>query len=400
MDDDSRLTTQMAMIKAVNPKIKVLGYRNSIQAYNWMSVVREKLDDPLYAGWFLQYRDGIDGATHNSSKYGENPCAGPAGDNTTKCTKFWHFGLTSFSNPCPGGECDCGAAPCAAYEFDHRNASFSEWFVSEYVMGKLGMGDKNQDGMYFDDGWVGGQPQEVSPTVITGKKRALCFIWLFPADKLNLSVSFCADAGMTPGDVHDIQCAWQQTFAKAQQAIIDAGGWNWQLFKQVRKTPLSFSVLLMKWQDRPRTADVYLEKARLNNKMTVLHRRRTRSQTKRRAQPAILSTGRAARPTVRCRQPTCCIFFRALAAGNGFHRPVPSSTSLPSSSSVVPTPGSATRGRSAGGGTGTRVIISSAQMNSTMMSGHRLGCATRPIRVRLCGRGSGAKPLRRWIARR
>jgi hypothetical protein len=34
MDDDSRLTTQMEMIKAVNPEIKVLGYRNSIQAYN------------------------------------------------------------------------------------------------------------------------------------------------------------------------------------------------------------------------------------------------------------------------------------------------------------------------------------------------------------------------------
>ena len=207
MDDDSRLITQMAMIKAVNPAIKVLGYRNSIQAYNWMSIVREKLDDPQYAGWFLQYRDGIDGATKNSSEYGSNPCNGPAGDNTTKCSKFWHFGLTGFSNPCPGGECDCGAAPCASYEFDHRNASFSSWFVSEYVMGKLGMGDKNQDGMYFDDGWVGGQPQEVSPTVVT-------------------------DAGLTRGDIHDIECAWQQTFAKAQQAIIDAGGWNWQLFKQ------------------------------------------------------------------------------------------------------------------------------------------------------------------------
>jgi hypothetical protein len=207
MDDDSRLITQMAMIKAVNPAIKVLGYRNSIQAYNWMSIVREKLDDPQYADWFLQYRDGIDGATKNSSKYGSNPCNGPAGDNTTKCSKFWHFGLTSFSNPCPGGECDCGAAPCASYEFDHRNASFADWFVSEYVMGELGMGDKNQDGMYFDDGWVGGLPQEVSPSVI-------------------------ADAGLKRGDIHDIQCAWQQTFAKAQQAIIDAGGWNWQLFKQ------------------------------------------------------------------------------------------------------------------------------------------------------------------------
>jgi hypothetical protein len=92
------------------------------------------------------------------------------------------------------------------------------------------MGDKNQDGetslchpscqtverketpvlgfvagMYFDDGWVGGLPQEVSSTVIS-------------------------DTGLSRTDVHDIQCAWQQTFAKAQRAIIDANGWNHQLF--------------------------------------------------------------------------------------------------------------------------------------------------------------------------
>ena len=46
MDDDVRLTTQMAMIKKVDPTVKVTGYRNSIQAYNWMSIVREKMDDP------------------------------------------------------------------------------------------------------------------------------------------------------------------------------------------------------------------------------------------------------------------------------------------------------------------------------------------------------------------
>ena len=51
------------------------------------------------------------------------------------------------------------------------NASFADWFVSEYVMGKLGMGDPNQDGMYFDDGWVNGLPEvcagHAQPTVST-----------------------------------------------------------------------------------------------------------------------------------------------------------------------------------------------------------------------------------------
>ena len=92
-----------------------------------------------YAGWFLQYKDGI-----NGSGYAQNPCAGPK-ENATKCSRFWHQLLDEPS--CLDGVCDCGAAPCAMYAFDHRNASFSEWFVSEYVMGKLGMGDPNQDGM-------------------------------------------------------------------------------------------------------------------------------------------------------------------------------------------------------------------------------------------------------------
>lgn len=126
MDDDIRLTRQMAMIKQVDPSVKVTGYRNSIQAYNWMAVVREKIDDPAYSGWFLKYKDGI-----NGSGYAQSPCAGPK-ENETKCSRFWHQLLDE--PDCPDGVCDCGAAPCAMYSFDHRNSSFAKWFVSEYVM--------------------------------------------------------------------------------------------------------------------------------------------------------------------------------------------------------------------------------------------------------------------------
>ena len=35
------------------------------------------------------------------------------------------------------GQCDCGPAnPCAEYTFDHRNASFSEWFVDEFMISR------------------------------------------------------------------------------------------------------------------------------------------------------------------------------------------------------------------------------------------------------------------------
>ena len=33
------------------------------------------------------------------------------------------------------GQCNCGPInPCAEYTFDHRNASFSEWFVNGYMI--------------------------------------------------------------------------------------------------------------------------------------------------------------------------------------------------------------------------------------------------------------------------
>jgi hypothetical protein len=85
-----------------------------------MGVVREKMDDPSYSGWFLQFKDGI-----NGSGYKQKPCSGPAGN--TKCTPFWHQLLDEPS--CPGNDCDCGQAPCAMYELDHRNESFAKWFV-------------------------------------------------------------------------------------------------------------------------------------------------------------------------------------------------------------------------------------------------------------------------------
>ena len=46
-----------------------------------------------------------------------------------------------------------------------------------------------------------------------------------------VSPTLISDVGLSRVDVHDIQCAWQKTFARAQQAIVAAGGWNWQLFK-------------------------------------------------------------------------------------------------------------------------------------------------------------------------
>ena len=39
------------------------------------------------------------------------------------------------------------------YIWDHRNASLRTWLVEEHVMGRLGMGNTNITGFYFDDEW-------------------------------------------------------------------------------------------------------------------------------------------------------------------------------------------------------------------------------------------------------
>ena len=57
MDDDTRLATQAAMIKSINPDTHVWIYRNLVKALSWYGAVREKLEDPQYSGWFLHFNN-------------------------------------------------------------------------------------------------------------------------------------------------------------------------------------------------------------------------------------------------------------------------------------------------------------------------------------------------------
>ena len=45
-------------IVALTPALCSRGraYRNTIKALNWYSSVREKIDDPAYASWFIKFR--------------------------------------------------------------------------------------------------------------------------------------------------------------------------------------------------------------------------------------------------------------------------------------------------------------------------------------------------------
>ena len=54
------LVYQARAVKAINPSTKVWVYRNYVKALAWMDSVQEKLNDPAYAGWFVQNRSRRD----------------------------------------------------------------------------------------------------------------------------------------------------------------------------------------------------------------------------------------------------------------------------------------------------------------------------------------------------
>ena len=67
MDTNERLLAQAAAVKrASGGRTKVFIYRNLVKALPWFTQVREKLEDPRYAGWFLRFK-GYRGAASNHS---------------------------------------------------------------------------------------------------------------------------------------------------------------------------------------------------------------------------------------------------------------------------------------------------------------------------------------------
>ena len=149
MDSQELLTKQAEMVLAADPGIpgeqpRVWVYRNTIKALNWYSSVREKLDDPAYAGWFVSFKD-YKGPQSNAS-YHVPPCDwyGTAAS-PPKCSGFYHDQEQTPEHRGGGSDypvdgecleqCDCGPInPCGEYIFDHRNETFQDWFINEYMI--------------------------------------------------------------------------------------------------------------------------------------------------------------------------------------------------------------------------------------------------------------------------
>lgn len=142
MDAEERLIHQAELSHAMNPSSKVFIYRNLVHADNWMTSVREKLDDPRYSGFFVKFKPH--GSTPNSTWHV------PACDTNydpPKCSTYYHDQVnTPQHNPhsshpdmtgdCAPDPCDCGKHPCGEYVYDYRNGSMlQDFIVNEVVAG-------------------------------------------------------------------------------------------------------------------------------------------------------------------------------------------------------------------------------------------------------------------------
>merc|ERR1719231_541787 len=149
------------MVYAQDPGVpgyapRVWAYRNTIKALNWYSSVREKLDDPKYASWFIKFKGfsnspypGGQGKSANGS-FHVPTCDWYNNGTAPRCSGFYHDQEQTPEHPGGGApyrvdgdcieQCDCGSTnPCAEYIFDHRGGevegrTFRDWFINEYMI--------------------------------------------------------------------------------------------------------------------------------------------------------------------------------------------------------------------------------------------------------------------------
>jgi hypothetical protein len=224
MDCEERLLTQAQMTKASGGK-HVFVYRNIVKALPWFSSVREKLLDPLYAGWFLRFD-----ASKPSASYHQPACAA---EDASKCSPLYHDQLQTPEVPtpehpdpdgkCDTSGCDCGPGlPCGEYLFDHRNDSLREWLVAQ-VISPTALGDPSIDGLFIDDFWCSNTLCAENPHIdgcpcndpVQGPTE------IDPHSQV--------DMGLSDAEIKEITLGWNRTMGEVQAAILRANGYTWSL---------------------------------------------------------------------------------------------------------------------------------------------------------------------------
>lgn len=230
MDSQSLITKQAEMVLSEEPGVtgeapRVWAYRNTIKALNWYKSVREKLDDPKYASWFIKFKDYKGPKSNNSYHVPACDWAPP----NPKCSGFYHDQEQTPEHPGadpdvyrPDGrcieQCDCGPTnPCGEYIFDHRGGevegrTFRDWFIDEYMVTDETLLHKNSK---------------------TGERQPINLGWLDDAMGLNgpseEDPHYIEDTGAAPEDMQSQVDAYKESMTQLTRKVVAMGGFYWQL---------------------------------------------------------------------------------------------------------------------------------------------------------------------------
>eukprot|EP01079_Euglenida_sp_SAG-EU17-18_P010842 gene10842-42_t len=215
MDCEELMVKQVDMTIAASPDTKVFVYRNMIKALPWFTSVREKITDPAYAPWFMNFSKEVIG-NHSLAHV-------PVCDDNYHpplCSNLYHDqsqtpGYPKGDGDCSPPACDVGTVPVGEYLFDHRNANYSvngqtfvEWFIGEYFGGPAGLGHPGIIGFYIDDDW--GNMNKNGPSEMNGYAMQ--------------------DMGLGPDDLPAIVKAYNWVADQVYHSIVAKGKFSWDLF--------------------------------------------------------------------------------------------------------------------------------------------------------------------------
>jgi len=207
MDCAELLLKQVQMTTAASPDTVVYVYRNAIKALPWYTTVREKLVDPKYAKWFLNF-------SPNAKPYHVPTCDNNY--NPPLCSNYYHDqeqtpGYPHGDGDCSAPACDVGSVPVGEYIWDPRawnvsvnGQTFGQWYINDYLLDPTGGGNPKVAGFFFDDQWTENGPTEYEGHAVQ-------------------------DMGLSKSELVDITNAFWQNMAEIFAAIIAHGKFSWQL---------------------------------------------------------------------------------------------------------------------------------------------------------------------------
>jgi len=199
------LLKQVDITTSASPGTTVYVYRNSIKALPWYTSVREKLVDPAYSAWYLNFSSK---ATPHVPKCDDNY-------KPPLCSDYYHD--QSQTPEYPGGDgdcsapaCDVGTVPVGEYIWDPRawnvavkGQTFGDWFINDYLFDATGGANPKVSGFFFDDQWTTSGPTEYESHAVE-------------------------DMGLTQAELQDITNAYWANMAEVYKTVLARGKFSWQ----------------------------------------------------------------------------------------------------------------------------------------------------------------------------